>query len=78
MLVNFNKTIMYMWGKVVQNDNLKRHVSSKHGNTESTVQFEEGRQQHGNLVVIKHYDKVQVEGSEIEVSDDLPVNDGPI
>ena len=38
---------------------------------------EEERQQHSTLSLYsQHYNKVEIEGSEIEVSDDLLANDG--
>ena len=75
---NCNKTAMCnVCGKVMRNDNLKRHVSLMHGNTKNYVQCIEDRQQPSNLLMdSQHYNKVQVEGSEIKESDDLLLNDG--
>ena len=43
---NYHKTeICGVCGKVMRDDNLKRHMSSKHGNTESVVQRGEGQHQ---------------------------------
>ena len=86
MPVKYNKTAMCnVCGKVMRDDNLKRHVSLIHGNTNKSVQYkEEGQQpsnilmgsQHYNKVVHSASNKVQVEGSEIDESDDLLLNDG--
>ena len=74
---NCNKTAMCnVCGKVMRNDNLKRHVSLMHGNTKNYVQCIEDRQQPSNLLMnSQHYNKVKVEGSEIDESDDLLLND---
>ena len=78
MPVKYKKTAMCdMCGETMRNDNLKRHVSLKHGNTNSSVQCREDHQQPINLLMdSQHYNKVQVEGSEIKESDDLLLNDG--
>ena len=50
---------------------------SNHANTRISLHCEEERQQHSNLSVdSQHCNKVQVEGSEIDESDDLLLNDG--
>ena len=72
-------------GKVMRDDNLKRHLSLKHGNTKNSVKCKEERQQPSNILMgSQHYNKVvhsasnkvQVEGSEIDESDDMLLNDG--
>ena len=80
MPVKYNKTAMCnVCGKVMRDDNLKRHVSLIHGNTKNSVQCKEERQQPSNILMgSQHYNKVvhsssnktQVKGSEIDESDD--------
>ena len=78
MPVKCNKTAMCnVCGKVMRDDNLKRHLSLKHGNTKNSVKCKEERQQPSNLLIgSQHYSKVQAEGSEIDKSDDFLLNDG--
>ena len=46
MFNNINKTVMYnVCGKVMRDDHIKRHTSTKHGNVESDVQHDEGHHQ---------------------------------
>ena len=80
MPVKYNKTAMCnVCGKVMRNDNLKRHVSLMHGNTKNSVQCKEDRQQPSKLLTdSQHYNKVQVEGSEIKESNYLLLDDGAI
>ena len=64
-------------GKVMRDDNLKRHVISVHVTTKNSVQCKEERLQPNNLLMVtQHYNKLQVEGSEIDESDYLLLNNG--
>ena len=60
MPVKYNKTAMCnVCGKVMRDDNLKRHVSLIHGNTKNSVQCKEKRQQPSNILMgSQHYNKV--------------------